>query len=73
MILDVISRLGIDAAQLPDELVGLLAGLAPVLAGVPAVAKLKPWMTTALCVLLAIALSVAAIWQSPGGFDFSVE
>lgn len=29
MILDVISRLGIDAAQLPDEFVGLLAGLAP--------------------------------------------
>jgi hypothetical protein len=51
----------------------LLAGLAPGLAGVPAVAKLKPWMTTALCVLLAVALSVAAIWQSPGGFDFSME
>jgi len=51
----------------------LLAGLAPGLAGIPALSKLKPWMTTALCVLLAMALSVAAIWQSPGGFDFSVE
>jgi len=29
MILDVISRSAVDAAQLPDELVGLLAGLAP--------------------------------------------
>ena len=51
----------------------LCAVLSPGLAAVPAVAKLKPWQSTALCVLLSLALSVAAVWQSPGGFDFGME
>jgi hypothetical protein len=51
----------------------LLAGLAPGLASLPALAKLKPWMTTVLCLLLTAVLAVLAIWQSPGGFDFSME
>lgn len=48
-----------------------LAGSAHALAGWPIAAKLPPWLTTALCMLLAAALGVLAIWQSPGGFNFN--
>lgn len=33
-------------------------------------AKLKPWMATVVCAILTLALAAAAIYYTPGGFDF---
>jgi hypothetical protein len=49
----------------------MLAGLSPAFAGTPIAARLPPWLTTVLCMLIAAALGVAAVWQSPNGFNFS--
>jgi hypothetical protein len=50
----------------------MLAALSPAFAGTPLAAKLPRWLATVLCMLIAAALSVAAIWQSPNGFNFSM-
>jgi hypothetical protein len=50
----------------------LLAGLSPAFAGTPLAARLPPWVTTVLCVLIAGALGAAAVWQSPNGFNFGM-
>jgi hypothetical protein len=49
----------------------MLAGLSPAFAGTAPAAKLPPWLTTVLCMLIAAALSVVAVWQSPQGFNFN--
>jgi hypothetical protein len=59
------------ASTVECKVLVMLAALAPGLAGVPAVARMKPKTRVGLCLLLTLGLSVAAVWQSPGGFDFS--
>lgn len=51
----------------------LAAAASPALATTPIAGRLRPWQTTLLCAAAAAGCTLVAVWQSPGGFDFSPE
>ncbi len=51
----------------------MLGAAAPGLGGAGPAARLRPWQATLACAGAAAAMGVLAIWQSDGGFDFSLE
>jgi hypothetical protein len=64
------TQAGSSYVSLWSKVLLMLAGLSPALAETPLLARGRPWLATVLCMLLAGALCTAAVWQSPGGFDF---